>query len=101
MSVGNALISCAENWHVFSVDLETEIVRDMTPFQGIRSDAMFTSKADPDSILVGLNLLSRSVFDMYRYVCLASISLSIRLSLSAYAASRRTEPKNKPPSELA
>jgi hypothetical protein len=58
----------AENWHIYSVDLETEIVRDLTPFQGIRSDALFTSKSDPDNILVGLNLTSRSVFDMYRCV---------------------------------
>ena len=59
----------AENWHVYSVDLETDIVRDLTPFQGIRSDVMFTSKSDPDSILVGLNLSTRSSFDMYRWVC--------------------------------
>ena len=26
-----------ENFHVYSVDLETKVVRDLTPFQGVRA----------------------------------------------------------------
>jgi hypothetical protein len=36
-----------ENWHVWSVDLETQLARDLTPFQGIRADALFLSKKHP------------------------------------------------------
>ena len=36
-----------ENWHVWSVDLETQLARDLTPFQGIRADALFLNKKNP------------------------------------------------------
>jgi dipeptidyl aminopeptidase/acylaminoacyl peptidase len=55
-----------EVWHVYSVDLETDVVRDLTPFQGIRAQNILTDKHHPDEILVGLNLRDRRVFDMYR-----------------------------------
>ena len=55
-----------ENWHVYSVDLASDIVRDLTPFQGIRAQGIVTDKNFPGEILVGLNLRDRHVFDMYR-----------------------------------
>jgi dipeptidyl aminopeptidase/acylaminoacyl peptidase len=55
-----------ENWHVYSVDLESGIVRDLTPFQGIRAQGIVTDKNFPNQILVGLNLRDRRVFDMHR-----------------------------------
>ncbi|MBP7149091.1 MAG: S9 family peptidase [Acidobacteria bacterium] len=55
-----------ENFHVYSVDLETKVVRDLTPFQGIRAQGMITDKDHPNELLVGLNLRDRRVFDMYR-----------------------------------
>jgi dipeptidyl aminopeptidase/acylaminoacyl peptidase len=55
-----------ENWHVFSSDLRTKVVRDLTPFQGIRAQNLLTSPARPGEILVGLNLRKRDLFDMYR-----------------------------------
>ena len=55
-----------ENWHVYSVDLETKVVRDLTPFQGIRAQNILTDKKFPKQILVGLNLRDRRVFDMHR-----------------------------------
>jgi len=55
-----------ENWHVYSVDLDTKIVRDLTPFQGIRAQNLMTDKKHPNEMLVGLNLRDRRVFDMYR-----------------------------------
>jgi dipeptidyl aminopeptidase/acylaminoacyl peptidase len=55
-----------ENWHIFSVDLDNQQVRDLTPFQGVRAQNLLTSARRPNEILVGLNLRDRRVADMYR-----------------------------------
>jgi dipeptidyl aminopeptidase/acylaminoacyl peptidase len=55
-----------ENWHVYSVDLDTKVVRDLTPFQGIRAQQVMLDKHHPNEMLVGLNLRDRRVFDIYR-----------------------------------
>ncbi len=55
-----------ENFHLYMVDLQTKVVRDMTPFQGIRADNFIFNKKFPDQALVGLNLRNRQIFDMYR-----------------------------------
>mmetsp|Transcript_11794 Transcript_11794/g.12965 ORF Transcript_11794/g.12965 Transcript_11794/m.12965 type:complete len:635 (-) Transcript_11794:50-1954(-) len=55
-----------ENWHVYLVDLETKIVRDITPFQGIRAQGITVNKHHPNEMLIGLNLRDRTVFDMHR-----------------------------------
>jgi dipeptidyl aminopeptidase/acylaminoacyl peptidase len=55
-----------ENWHVFSSNLDTGLVRDLTPFQGVRAQDLLTSPKHPTQILVGLNIRDRRVSDMYR-----------------------------------
>jgi dipeptidyl aminopeptidase/acylaminoacyl peptidase len=55
-----------ENLHLWSTDLETGAVRDLTPFAGIRAQNLRTAPSRPDEVLVGMNLLDRSRFDMYR-----------------------------------
>jgi dipeptidyl aminopeptidase/acylaminoacyl peptidase len=55
-----------ENFHVYSVDLTSKVVRDLTPFQGIKAANIMTDKNFPNEILVGLNLRDRRAFDMYR-----------------------------------
>lgn len=55
-----------ENWHVYSANLETKVVRDLTPFQGIRAQGVLLDKSYPNEMLVGLNLRDRRVFDMHR-----------------------------------
>ena len=55
-----------ENFHVYSVDIESKVVRDLTPFQGIRAEGVMLDKKYPDQMLVGINLRDRRVFDMYR-----------------------------------
>jgi len=55
-----------ENFHVYSVDLDTKVVRDLTPFQGIRAQGVMLDKKHPNEMLVGLNLRDRRVFDMHR-----------------------------------
>src|SRR5215472_8834296 len=55
-----------ENWHVYSVDLKTKMVRDLTPFQGVKAQNLLTSSRHPNEIIVGLNLRIPRVADMYR-----------------------------------
>lgn len=55
-----------ENWHVYSADLKTGVVRDITPFQGIRAQGIMTDKKHPNEIIVGMNLRDKSLFDQYR-----------------------------------
>lgn len=55
-----------ENWHVYSIDLKTKMIRDLTPFQGVKAQNLLTSPKHPNEILVGLNLRIPRVADMYR-----------------------------------
>ena len=55
-----------ENNHVFSADLETGAVRDLTPFRGVRAQNLLVSLQHPGVILVALNLRDRRFFDMHR-----------------------------------
>lgn len=55
-----------ETFHIYSVDLETKVVRDLTPFQGVGAQNLMVSAARPNEILVGLNLRKRDAFDLYR-----------------------------------
>src|SRR5438552_583820 len=52
--------------HLFSVDLTSGNVRDLTPFRGVRAQNILTDSQHSKSILVALNLRDRSAFDMYR-----------------------------------
>jgi hypothetical protein len=52
--------------HVFSVDLTSDNVRDLTPFRGVRAQNVLTDSRHTNSILVALNLRNREAFDMYR-----------------------------------
>jgi dipeptidyl aminopeptidase/acylaminoacyl peptidase len=56
-----------ENWHVYSVDLTTDTVRDMTPFPGVRAQLLRIDPSFPDQILLCMNLRDRRCFDVYRF----------------------------------
>ncbi|HXS81268.1 MAG TPA: S9 family peptidase [Methylomirabilota bacterium] len=55
-----------ENNHLFSADLESGVVRDLTPFRGVRAQNVLVSKEHPNAVLAGLNLRDRRFFDMHR-----------------------------------
>jgi dipeptidyl aminopeptidase/acylaminoacyl peptidase len=55
-----------ETFHIYAVNTESKVVRDLTPFQGIRASGVMLDKKYPNEMLVGLNLRDRRVFDMYR-----------------------------------
>jgi len=52
--------------HLFSADLTSGNVRDLTPFRGVRAQNVLTDSQHPNSLLIALNLRDRSAFDMYR-----------------------------------
>jgi dipeptidyl aminopeptidase/acylaminoacyl peptidase len=55
-----------ENFHLYSVNIQSNIVRDLTPFQGVKAQPIDLDPEFPDEVLVGLNLKDPSKFDVYR-----------------------------------
>ena len=55
-----------ENFHAYSVDLDSGNVRDYTPFQGVRAQVTDLNPDFPNEVLVELNLRNRALFDVYR-----------------------------------
>lgn len=55
-----------ENWHLFSVDLGTNTVRDLTPFEDIKARVIAVNLKFPDEILVGLNKRDPQLYDVHR-----------------------------------
>jgi dipeptidyl aminopeptidase/acylaminoacyl peptidase len=55
-----------EDWHLFDVDLDTGVTRDLTPFDSIQARVEDTDKRFPDTILVGLNRDNPELHDVYR-----------------------------------
>lgn len=55
-----------ENYHIYSVNLDTNVVRDLTPFQGVRAEVTDLDRHFPNELLAGMNLTDRRVFDVYR-----------------------------------
>src|SRR5438067_8209271 len=51
--------------HLFSADLMTSNVRDLTPFRGVRAQNVLIDSRHPGSAFVAMNLRDRNVFDMY------------------------------------
>jgi dipeptidyl aminopeptidase/acylaminoacyl peptidase len=55
-----------ENWHLFSVNIHSSQVRDLTPFQGVQAQPIAFDRNFPNEILVGMNIRDRSKHDVYR-----------------------------------
>jgi dipeptidyl aminopeptidase/acylaminoacyl peptidase len=55
-----------ENFHLYSVNLADNVVRDLTPFQGVRAELLGLHRDFPNEVLVGLNLKNRRLHDVYR-----------------------------------
>jgi dipeptidyl aminopeptidase/acylaminoacyl peptidase len=55
-----------ENFHLFAVDLDSDNVRDLTPWQGVRAESVASNPRFPERILVALNLRDRKLMDVYR-----------------------------------
>ncbi|HBE47349.1 MAG TPA: S9 family peptidase, partial [Cyanobacteria bacterium UBA11369] len=62
-----------ENFHLYLVNIRhsqtlsgKDIVRDLTPFQGVKADPIGLEPKFPDRVLVGMNLNNPQKFDVYR-----------------------------------
>src|SRR5262245_5444204 len=55
-----------ENFHVFAVNLKTDAVRDLTPFEGVRASPSGLHKDFPNELLVSMNKRDKRAFDVHR-----------------------------------
>lgn len=55
-----------EDYHLFSIDLTSGAVRDLTPFAGVRAEQVLMARSRPNELLVGMNLRDKRLFDIYR-----------------------------------
>ena len=55
-----------ENWRLYSVELETGLIRDLTPFENVQAQVIDHNKRFPDELLIGLNRDRAEVHDVYR-----------------------------------
>ncbi len=55
-----------ENFHLFQTDIDSKNTRNLTPFDGVRSQVIGLSPDHPDQILVALNRRNKELFDAYR-----------------------------------
>lgn len=55
-----------ENWHVYSVNVETGETKDLTPLEGVQAQIEGVSEKFPSEILVGLNNRNPQLHDVYR-----------------------------------
>ncbi|GAB4315280.1 MAG: S9 family peptidase [Candidatus Zixiibacteriota bacterium] len=54
-----------ENWHVYSVDIDSRTTKDLTPFEGVRADLAAIDPNYPDQLLVTMNKRDPTVFDIF------------------------------------
>ncbi|WP_375472043.1 S9 family peptidase [uncultured Nostoc sp.] len=55
-----------ENFHLHLVNIHSKIVRDLTPFQGVKAELVELEPKFPNEALVALNLNNPQKFDVYR-----------------------------------
>ena len=55
-----------ENWHLWSVDLDSREVVDRTPFAGAQARPYALSPSHPDDVIVGINVDDPRLHDVYR-----------------------------------
>ncbi|MFB2835482.1 alpha/beta fold hydrolase [Floridanema evergladense] len=55
-----------ENFHLYLVNVKSKIVRDLTPFQGVKAEPIELDPKFPNLVLVGMNLNNPQIFDVFR-----------------------------------
>ncbi len=55
-----------EDDHLYSIDLKSNVIRDLTPFFDVRAEQALLAPSKSSELLVGLNLRDRRLFDIYR-----------------------------------
>ncbi|MER5689373.1 S9 family peptidase [Streptomyces sp. NPDC002205] len=54
-----------ENWHLYDIDPDTHDIRDLTPFEQVRTQVIGVDLDVQDRILIGLNLENKKLHDVY------------------------------------
>ena len=55
-----------EDWHVYTVNVESGQTRDLTPYEGVSALPFGLSQRSPDDVLVGINRRDPQYHDLYR-----------------------------------
>jgi dipeptidyl aminopeptidase/acylaminoacyl peptidase len=55
-----------ENWNLYSVDLETGEIKNLTPFEDVHVRVLAVDKHFPDEILISMNKENQELHDVYR-----------------------------------
>jgi dipeptidyl aminopeptidase/acylaminoacyl peptidase len=55
-----------ENFHLLSVDLNGENLKDLTPFDSVTVQVVDELEEHPDEMLIGVNKRNKEIFDVYR-----------------------------------
>ena len=55
-----------ENWRLYSVDVITNALKDLTPFEGVQTQLKHVSHLRPDEVIIGLNRRDAQWHDLYR-----------------------------------
>ena len=55
-----------ENWHLYSVDLTSNEIRDLTPHENVTVQDVITDRKHPDEVLVAMNQRDPKLFDLHR-----------------------------------
>ncbi len=55
-----------ENWRIYSVNLSSKRIRDLTPFQGVRAQVEALSPKYPSEAIIGLNKRDPERHDLFR-----------------------------------
>ncbi len=54
-----------ENWRLYGVNLKTDEIRDLTPYEGVQVQIVDRNKHFPDELLIGMNKENPQVHDVY------------------------------------
>ncbi|MBL0941200.1 MAG: S9 family peptidase [Alphaproteobacteria bacterium] len=55
-----------ENWHLFSVDIQTKKIKNLTPFKGVQARIENISPIFPNEIIISMNKRDPVFHDLYR-----------------------------------
>jgi dipeptidyl aminopeptidase/acylaminoacyl peptidase len=54
-----------EDYHLYAVNIETDDIRELTPYEGVRVQVIERDKHFPDELLIGMNMEDPRLFDIY------------------------------------
>ena len=74
-----------ENWHLYSVDLDSGEIIDLTPYEGVQAQVIAQSEEAPGVVIVGMNDRDAKWHDVYR-VDLATGERTLLAENSGFAA---------------